>query len=90
MLVGMPAGSPHAPIGFALVPGQVQSLYTPRQSSPSPSSPFYTRYTTFCGLAGVDPTDERAAAAGLPPVDGHDLWPLISGANATSPRTEVR
>jgi hypothetical protein len=46
-------------------------------------------YTTFAGLAGVDPTDERAAAAGLPPVDGLDVWPLISGANATSPRRSV-
>ena len=46
-------------------------------------------YPTFCALAGVDPTDARAAAAGLPPVSGHNLWPLISGANATSPRTEV-
>jgi arylsulfatase B len=46
-------------------------------------------YPTFCALAGVDPTDARAAAAGLPPVTGHNLWPLISGANATSPRTEV-
>ena len=33
--------------------------------------------------------DRRAAAAGLPPVDGLDVWPLISGANATSPRTEI-
>ena len=46
-------------------------------------------YTTFCALAGVDPTDAAAAAAGLPPVDGLDMWPLISGANATSPRAEV-
>jgi arylsulfatase B len=46
-------------------------------------------YTTFCSLAGVDPTDEEAAAAGLPPVEGLDMWPLISGANATSPRTHV-
>ena len=46
-------------------------------------------YTTFCALAGVDPTDARAAAAGLPPVDGLNLWPWLSGANATSPRTEV-
>ena len=30
-----------------------------------------------------------AAAAGLPPPDGLDMWPLISGANATSPRTLV-
>lgn len=43
-------------------------------------------YTTFCTLAGVDPTDARAAAAGLPPVDGLDLWPVLSGANATSGR----
>lgn len=47
------------------------------------------RYRTFCGLAGVDPEDARAAAAGLPPVEGYDLWPLLSGANTTGPRTEV-
>jgi len=37
----------------------------------------------------VDPTDDRAAAAGLPPVDSFDLWPLLSGANSTSPRAEL-
>jgi len=26
-------------------------------------------YSTFCALAGVDPTDEKAKAAGLPPID---------------------
>lgn len=46
-------------------------------------------FRTFCGLAGVDPTDAKAAAAGLPPVEGYDLWPLLSGANSTPPRTEV-
>lgn len=46
-------------------------------------------YRTFCGLAGVDPFDARAAAAGLPPVEGFDQWPLLSGANSTPPRTEV-
>lgn len=46
-------------------------------------------FTTFCGLAGVSADDPVAAAAGLPPVDGLDLWPLLSGANATSPRQEV-
>jgi len=46
-------------------------------------------FKTFCSLAGVDPTDDKAAAAGLPPVEGYDLWPLISGANSTPPRTEV-
>jgi len=46
-------------------------------------------YATFCGLAGVSAQDERAAAAGLPPVDSLDLWPLLSGANSTSPRSEV-
>ena len=47
------------------------------------------RYATFCALAGVDPSDSRAALAGLPPIDSLNLWPLVSGANATSPRTEV-
>ena len=46
-------------------------------------------YTTFCAIAGVDATDGRAAAAGLPAVDGFNMWPMISGANLTSPRTEV-
>jgi arylsulfatase I/J len=46
-------------------------------------------FRTLAGLAGVDPEDPKAAAAGLPPVEGYDLWPLLSGANATSPRTEL-
>ena len=46
-------------------------------------------YGTFCGLAGVDPTDEKAAKAKLPPVDSHDMWPLISGQTDVSPRTDV-
>lgn len=46
-------------------------------------------YTTFAHLAGVDSTDTRAAAAGLPPVDGVNLWPYLSGAASTSPRTTL-
>ena len=46
-------------------------------------------YGTFCHLAGVDPTDERAAKAKLPPVDSFNMWPLISGENSTSPRVDV-
>jgi hypothetical protein len=46
-------------------------------------------YSTFCALAGIDPTDERAAAAGLPPIDGVDQWPFLSGATTTPPRVEV-
>ncbi len=43
-------------------------------------------YSTFCALAGVDPTDESAAKAKLPPIDSLNMWPLISGENLTSPR----
>jgi arylsulfatase I/J len=46
-------------------------------------------YATYCALGGGEPGDARAAAAGLPPVDGVDVWPLVSGANATSPRRSV-
>lgn len=46
-------------------------------------------YTFAKGLAGVDPTDHEAAKAGLPPIDGVDLWPLVSGQTTTSPREEV-
>jgi arylsulfatase I/J len=46
-------------------------------------------YTTFCSLAGVDPSDKSGVAAGLPDYDGYDLWPYFSGANATGPRSEI-
>ncbi len=46
-------------------------------------------YSTFCALAGVDPTDKSAAEAKLPPIDSLNMWPLISGQNSTSPRTDV-
>ena len=46
-------------------------------------------YATFCNLAGVDPTDERAAEAKLPPIDSLNMWPMISGQNATSPRVDI-
>lgn len=36
-------------------------------------------YRTFCGLAGVNPDDTRAKAAGLPPVDGMDISGLLVG-----------
>ena len=39
-------------------------------------------------MAGVDPTDHAAAAAGLPPIDAIDQWPYLSGA-ASSPRKEL-
>ena len=45
-------------------------------------------YATFCRLAGVDAYDDRAAVAGLPQPDSHDVWDLITGANTTSPRYE--
>jgi len=46
-------------------------------------------YATFSRLAGVDPEDLRAKEAGLPPIDSLDMWPLLSGQNKTSPRTEI-
>lgn len=45
-------------------------------------------YTTYCALAGVDPSDPVGVAAGLPPVDGLNVWPYVSGSASTSPRTE--
>eukprot|EP00937_MAST-01D_sp_MAST-1D-sp2_P005853 g5853.t1 len=49
-------------------------------------------YRTILGLAGLTDaqiTDQRAAAAGFPPLDSLDVWPLLAGTNATSPRTEI-
>eukprot|EP01063_Lacrimia_lanifica_P015644 TRINITY_DN22333_c0_g1_i1.p1 TRINITY_DN22333_c0_g1~~TRINITY_DN22333_c0_g1_i1.p1 ORF type:complete len:539 (+),score=165.43 TRINITY_DN22333_c0_g1_i1:33-1649(+) len=45
-------------------------------------------YATFCHLAGVPAGDAAAAAARLPAVDSLNVWPLLTGANATSPRVE--
>ena len=46
-------------------------------------------YATFCSLAEVDPKDERAAKANLPPIDSMNMWPLISGETEQSPREDV-
>jgi arylsulfatase I/J len=46
-------------------------------------------YATFAALAGVDPTDHKAKAASLPPIDSMNLWPYLSGQEDQSPRTEV-
>lgn len=46
-------------------------------------------YGTFCKLAGVNATDEKAAKANLPPVESKNIWPLISGQNTTSPRVDI-
>lgn len=46
-------------------------------------------YATLAALAGEDPTDHAAAAAGLPSIDSHNLAPMIFGVNATSPRTRL-
>jgi arylsulfatase B len=46
-------------------------------------------YATFCALAGVDPTDARAAAAGLPAIDSLDAGPAVWGGAAASARVEV-
>ena len=39
-------------------------------------------YATFCALAGVDATDARAMAAGLPPVDSIDQSAFLLGTSA--------
>ena len=49
-------------------------------------------YATFCGLAGVDPTDSTAAKAGLPPIDSIDMWPALTNSHNLSfppPRVEI-
>ena len=51
-------------------------------------------YATICGLANVDPRDDRAIAAGLPALDSIDQWPVLSTAGAgvaagSGPRTTL-
>ena len=44
------------------------------------------RFPTFCKMAGVDPSD---SGLGKFPVDGLDVWSIISGINATSQHEEI-
>lgn len=46
-------------------------------------------YATFAAVAGVDPSDERAAKAGLPAHDSVNLWPYLSGETNTPPRSDL-
>ena len=41
-------------------------------------------YSTFCEIAGIDPTDHRAALAGLPPIDSISLVPVLRGEVSSS------
>lgn len=51
---------------------------------------FACRYATFAELAGVDPTDHRAALAGLPPIDSVSMVPVIFGKTVQNrPRMEL-
>ena len=43
-------------------------------------------YTTFCKLAGVDPSD---SGKGKFPVDGMDVWPIITGETDKTPHEEI-
>jgi hypothetical protein len=40
-------------------------------------------------MAGGNPADTEGEAAGVPPVDGLNVLPLLLGRNTTSPRTEI-
>jgi len=44
------------------------------------------RYPTFCRLAGVDSTDDVTFKGKVRPIDGVDVWDLLTGANSTQPR----
>lgn len=46
-------------------------------------------YTTLCAIAGVDSFDVWANASDLPPVDGLNVWPYLSGQVGKSPRDTI-
>ena len=45
-------------------------------------------YTTFCKLAGIDPSD--SGPDGKFPVDGMDIWPIINGETDKTPHDDNR
>lgn len=47
-------------------------------------------YETFARLAGVDTSSlSLSNSDSIPGIDSLDIWPLITGSNLTSPRTEI-
>jgi len=46
-------------------------------------------YATLCEVAGLNATDNRAAEAGLPPIDSVSQWPLLSGQQSAPVRSEM-
>jgi arylsulfatase B len=46
-------------------------------------------YATCAAIAGVDPTDHRAALAKLPPIDSINMWPYFTGVVTESPRKTI-
>eukprot|EP00041_Stephanoeca_diplocostata_P016857 m.334494 g.334494 ORF g.334494 m.334494 type:complete len:565 (+) comp20507_c1_seq2:254-1948(+) len=46
-------------------------------------------YSTYATVAGVDPADDMAKVAGLPPIDSINMLPLLLGTNMTPPRTDI-
>eukprot|EP00494_Astrolonche_serrata_P030821 UN31089 len=46
-------------------------------------------YTTLSTMAGVDPTDTLSKNYNLPPVDGKDIWPNLSGSQTDNVRKEI-
>eukprot|EP00927_Polykrikos_kofoidii_P063173 TRINITY_DN5799_c0_g1_i2.p1 TRINITY_DN5799_c0_g1~~TRINITY_DN5799_c0_g1_i2.p1 ORF type:complete len:791 (+),score=141.82 TRINITY_DN5799_c0_g1_i2:75-2447(+) len=46
-------------------------------------------YTTLAKLGGAEATDTRGDAAGLPQVNGLDMWPYLTGVVDASPRQEL-
>eukprot|EP00056_Hartaetosiga_gracilis_P011502 m.174809 g.174809 ORF g.174809 m.174809 type:complete len:418 (-) comp13510_c0_seq9:1203-2456(-) len=46
-------------------------------------------YATLAHVVGEDPTDHKAEAANLPPIDSINMWPMLMGENSTSPRDTI-
>ena len=65
-----------------------QANANPNMATLSTAGRYHIRFLRLARVA--DPlAAPRAERAGLPPIDGRDVWPLISGHNLTSPRAEV-
>lgn len=43
-------------------------------------------YPTFATLAGADPSDDAHIGGGVHPIDGVDVWPMLTRRNDTQPR----
>lgn len=82
----LPKPPPHAAIRHHLTPPPHATTLRCPLTLPPLHAAAILRYATFCTLAGVDPRNDVYLDGKVRPIDGVNVWPMLTGANVTQPR----